>query len=204
MSSKTGKVDASFALNWALDFRTALSHVCEKAVIAGSLRRCSRKISDVEFVVLPKATETLFGDTERTTVALDILLNDWIEKKHIAWPDKNKSNGLKYKKLYSSPVGLNIDIFIANEINFGNIMAIRTGNSDFSKLLVTKRSEGGLMPNHFKHVDGHLYEFKSAMNVLIPCRTEEAFFEALGVPFTDPEERNSYTVTRIRSGWATE
>ena len=89
-----------------------------------------------------------------------------------------------------------LDLFIADEDNLGNILAIRTGNAEFSHQLVTPRNQGGLMPSYLKQKDGYLWNG----NNQIVCRTEQEFFDALGIPFVEPRERNEQAASEIKRG----
>lgn len=72
----------------------------------------------------------------------------------------------------------------------------RAGNADFSRLLVTPRNKGGLMPSNLQQKDGYLW----VANNRVICRTEQDFFNALGIPFVEPRERNEQTADRIKRG----
>jgi hypothetical protein len=73
-------------------------------------------------------------------------------------------------------------------------LAIRTGNAEFSHLLVKQVDLGGLMPEGMHHADGFLWRYGER----VPCPTEEAFFQALGLPLVPPAERNADTALRLR------
>ena len=105
-----------------------------------------------------------------------------------------KRNDDKYKRFLFD--GMPLDLFIADEDNLGNILAIHTGNAEFSRLLVTPRNQGGLMPSYLKQKSGYLWNG----NNQIVCRTEQDFFDALGIPFVEPRERNEQTADRIKRG----
>ena len=99
-----------------------------------------------------------------------------------------------------------MDLFIAEPGNWGNVLAIRTGNAAFSKGLVTERRSGGLMPPDLYQRDGFLWCRNGFGRVRTPpsgsderleCPTEEAFFAALGLPTLPPAERDEGAVARL-------
>src|SRR6185437_7509005 len=130
------------ALSIAKRIRAALLPGCERLVIAGSLRREKPEVKDIEIVAELKAVG-LFGDVPDTG-ALEGAIAQAIRCGVIEWDTELRRNGEKYKRFRAHGSGICVDFFIADHENFGNILAIRTGNSDFSRLLVTKCSQGGL------------------------------------------------------------
>ena len=107
-----------------------------------------------------------------------------------------RRNGPRHKRLliregfkHWNSVACVLDLFIADEANWGNTLAIRTGDADFSRMLVTPRRAGGLMPGHLAQHDGSLWHGDER----IDCLTEERFFEALGLAWVEPQVRNIAT-----------
>lgn len=75
------------------------------------------------------------------------------------------------------------DIYFADPINWGAMLAIRTGPAELSQYLVTKLRNGGKYENR----DGYVFDVRTGERMQIP--TEEIFFGMCGVPFTTPEAR---------------
>lgn len=179
-----------------------LEPVCTRIVVAGSIRRGKPDgIHDIEIVCIP-----LLGQGGDLLALSDTnLLNERIEEMlaertfHLHKDESGKTcNGDKHKKLnYGDAL---IDLYTAEPGNWGNILAIRTGNADFSHALVTPRSmqpfatDGklmpGLKPSYLKQDGGYLWHAEER----IECLEEEDFFKALGVPFVEPSKRNAETV----------
>ena len=197
--STNEKLGREWVQPWADVFAKTLRNVCEEVVIAGSLRRQLPMIGDIEIVLLPALTTNLLGERVRNNDALQLVIDDWIERNILAWPATNRANGDKYKKLWCNPLKRAVDLFIANENNFGNTLAIRTGDRDFSQMLVALQGQGGLMPESKRQDDGHLWDVSNRQRVMIPCRTEEAFFDTLGIPCIDPEIRDIDFARQLRS-----
>lgn len=161
---------------------------CELITIAGSLRREKPEVKDIEIVAVPSMRPVdsvdLFGTPEGKEVnELDERINELVRIGQLHFDPITKRNGERYKRFMVS--GIAVDLFIADDSNYGNTLAIRTGNADFSRLLVTPRRNGGLMPGNLKQADGYLWRGDE----LVECPTEEAYFEALGIQWIEPAVR---------------
>jgi DNA polymerase/3'-5' exonuclease PolX len=75
------------------------------------------------------------------------------------------------------------EIFLADERNYGCILAIRTGPADFSRQLVSRLHSTQLrqQDGYLKYKDGTIYH----------CPDEQAFFRACGVEWIEPAERQA-------------
>jgi DNA polymerase/3'-5' exonuclease PolX len=185
-----------------------LGPACEEITIAGSIRREKSEVKDIEIVCRPVAILDLFN--EPTSNILDAQI-DWAMERevHLGWDRVTKRNGDKYKRfwwaVWNPSAGIAIDLFIADERNYGNTLAIRTGNSDFSRLLVTQRIHGGLMRPTMRQRDGYLWAQGDgdAFYQLVPCPEEKHFFAALGVhPIPAPRERDVGCIDGLRRAWS--
>jgi DNA polymerase/3'-5' exonuclease PolX len=173
---------------------------CERIEIAGSIRRGKADPKDIEIVCVPRLTNEmqeldLFGNVVDTIVCDHLhgaLQNLY---KRGAWELDGflPRNGEKYKRLRHLASGICCDLFIANAANWGNLLAIRTGPSDFSQALVTRALRLGL-----KQDGGLLWRtHRDGTRTVIPCLTEESYFEALRVPFIPPHERTVEKLNRV-------
>lgn len=180
----------------------ALAPACVEVVIAGSYRRKSDTVGDLEVVALPIWTTPppcidLFGDPSTEYPPehpeLDRVLAVLIEAGHLI---KGHADGNLYKSFIVADdevdgdpyhfAGQKIDLFIATETNFGNILAIRTGPRDFSQRIVTPRDKGGRnMPAGMYQTEGVLKSY----GTVVPCRTEREFFAAINHAYVEPEAR---------------
>ncbi len=78
-------------------------------------------------------------------------------------------------------IKIKIDLFMANERNWGNIFAIRTGSADFSHLVLAC----GWVKAGYKSVNGMLTKNGKE----IECREEEDLFKLIGISFVEPRLR---------------
>lgn len=153
-----------------------LAPFCDKIKICGSIRRKCSQIKDVDVVVLPKTkpVKDLFGmiSGQERDPGFIKTVNQW-EKL------KGDPTGKYTQRLVD---GHKVEIAIAHPDNFGNLVLIRTGNSDFSHLMMKIALKRG-----FEQRDGFLYR----ENKLISIPDEQLYFDALGVPFIQPEKRDA-------------
>jgi DNA polymerase/3'-5' exonuclease PolX len=176
-----------------------LAPACQEVTIVGSIRRLKPLVHDLEILARPKAAAPVFGEPRSAGTRLEALIPTLIAQRALAQrPDpKERKDGPKHKTLWLPRAGgVPIDLFIAHPSgdNWGNLVAIRTGDFEFSKLLVTKRSAGGLMPSDMRHDQGFLWHAGAHLR----CSTEEAFFHALGIrDIPDPAARDQAMARRL-------
>lgn len=176
---------------------------CERVEIAGSIRRRMHTVKDIELVAIPRtevAQEGLFGDPGEPVSLLkqklDALVSDgFLEKRvdddgKIRWGEKHQRALYRYG---SFEIG--IDFFsVLPPAQWGVIFAIRTGNYEFSRNLVTSQFHNGRMPDDMRVADGALWRVDPADRDrklgVIHTPEEEDFFRAIGYhDFPAPEDR---------------
>ncbi len=140
-----------------------LKAFCLRAEIAGSIRREKSEVKDIEIVCIPdpKYLEEFCGEV------------NLLEKV------KGDPTG-KYtqRKLHE---GINLDLFMVNKRNWGNIFAIRTGSADFShKILACGWVKAG-----YKSINGMLT--KNGQE--IECQEEKDLFNLIGISYIEPKLR---------------
>lgn len=145
-----------------------LSPHCERIEIAGSIRRKSPMCSDIEIVAIPKPYQTgLFED------GIASIVNQW-QKVKGELPCKYTQRIL--------PEGIKLDLFFAEEGNFGLQLAIRTGSANYSHhVLATAWVSRG-----YHSVEGYLYYGNKKYEV----REEKDLFARLQIDYVEPEKRN--------------
>lgn len=148
-----------------------LKPFCDRIEIAGSIRRRSPEVKDIEIVCIPKPYSIgLFED------GLASVVNQW----------KATKGQLDYGKCkYTQrilPEGIKLDLFFAEKENWGLILAIRTGSADYShKVLATGWVKKGYVSEEGRlKKDGKEY----------PVYEEKDLFERIGVEYIEPNQRN--------------
>jgi DNA polymerase/3'-5' exonuclease PolX len=201
VSTATAKRDCVKAASEACCFKDLFSpNTYLRWEFAGSVRRKAGQVSDVEHVVIAATGDIpspdLFSTPRRGNLLwhrLDelIALKDLGEPipggskltKHL-YPNLQTRWGERYRGVdYHrwNHVFLH-EVFIADANNLGPILAIRTGPALFSKMLVTKLRDRGLVQEggYVKRGEG---------GEIVPCATEEEYFRLCGVEWVEPEHR---------------
>jgi len=137
---------------------------CERLAVAGSLRRRSDTVGDIELLLIAKPYDVgLF----RSGVA------DVLE------PLEKLVGDLGPKCRYTKRVfrGIQVDVFFAKPKNWGYLYAIRTGPAEYSKALAERWVKKG-----YHGVDGFLMKGRN----VIAVPEEERLYELLGLPYVSP------------------
>ena len=80
------------------------------------------------------------------------------------------------------PCGIKLDLFFADEKNWGYIFAMRTGSDNFSHNTLAKR----WVQCGYKGKDGYLTKYGE----IVEIKEEKDLFKLIGIPFVEPEYRN--------------
>ena len=181
---------------------TTLAPACARIEIAGSIRRGKPEVGDIELVAIPSVIETtqldLFGEVravERRNL-LDEELERLIEMRAISRtpPDGARAAwGEHYKKMWIAAGGqvVQVDLFLAQEENWGAIYCIRTGPAAFSQALVTHFK----LRTPYRQQDGALVV--EATGEVVPVPEEADYFRLAGVPAIEPTERSAGLLHRL-------
>lgn len=106
----------------AEDLMVELAGQCRRIEIAGSIRREKSYVKDIELVIIPHHLPSLLARLDGLVVRGDMEPRTNVKGNRIAWGTKERA--AVYQKLYP------VDIFIADEDNFGFIYWLRTGPGD--------------------------------------------------------------------------
>lgn len=143
---------------------------CKQIAIAGSIRRQKPQVKDIEIVAIPKEYATgIFG------YGLATIVDEW---------EKVKGDLVYGKTRYTQrilPEGIKLDLFFADEDNWGLIYAIRTGSAEYSHHVLAKT----WVRLGYKSVDGYL----TREGMRIPVPSESHLFNMLGIPWILPRDR---------------
>jgi DNA polymerase (family 10) len=154
------KIELALASEIANDLLDKLNPLCQRAIIAGSIRRNKANIGDLDFVLIPKDPDTFFNEVKNI-----------IDFEYGAT-----------KKVFGLYRDRPINLFITTPESYGACLYQCTGPATYNirkRCLVKGRgfklNEYGL----FDKVD----------NRQIAGDTEESIFDAMGWKFKKPEER---------------
>jgi hypothetical protein len=186
---------------------------CDCWLVAGSIRRERSQVRDIEIVALPLIREfelpaqqgQMFdADAPPETVEVNLLL-DRIDALQIAGrisresplPDylarshPRKAWGRKFRQFTYD--GWPVDLFLADQDNYGVISVIRTGSAEFSAAVAKRLKEG----RRWRFGGGYLRPWypdgltdqQIATLDKVPCPSEEALFERAGMRWIEPKDR---------------
>lgn len=167
--------------------RDALAPACERACVAGSLRRRARAVSDIEIVCEPRRDEDLFG-APSGECQLAALLDRLRAAGSIRWRIETHPAPKDWRaarRMWAAvvlPEEIPLDVFaVRPPAQWGAILAIRTGPAEYSRRLVTSCRTRGL-----RCEDGRLVD---AQNRPVETPEERDFIEACGMQWVHPEAR---------------
>lgn len=172
--SATTKSPRAVILPVAEHLVAVLGQFCTRIELAGSLRRQTAMVGDIEIVASPVPQLDLFGHPIAASTDLDTFLRDRVAL---------IKDGPRYKQFVYR--GYTVDLFLATSKTWGSVLTIRTGSADFSHWLVTSRQAGGARPHAVAFIDGRLH----AHGRLLSTPEEPDVFAAIGLAYVDPVER---------------
>jgi DNA polymerase/3'-5' exonuclease PolX len=183
-----------------------MSPFCLRVEVAGSVRRSSAEVKDVELVAIPRWEErpgpapSLFGgEAERVNLLHEWAVNEaagagvrWIKTgtpEVIDW--EPKPEGKYWRALVEDSIKL--DLFLASAENYGLILLIRTGSAEFSQAVMTYAKHR--TPYHVE--GGHLSDREGKA---LETPEERDVFSALRLDYVLPRERTGQHMVRSRAG----
>jgi len=186
----------------AVDICYKLQPFCEKINIAGSVRRGTPEVKDIEIVCVPKMVvggqDSLFDEGTRFYMVSPDFVRTVTELGAII---KGKPTG-KYMQI-SLPEGINLDLFIPDDFDYYRQYAIRTGSANYAAKVIASSwrkmgwcgSDKGLRKMS-DCVESKTPDGKSKWKCVNPnaelppaWESEEHFFQWLGIKYLQPKER---------------
>ena len=153
---------------------------CDKLMIAGSVRRQSPTIGDIEILALPtwrKETD-LFGDPVKS----DNLLYRWATTEAMAmgfkWVKGLAPEGGYWKA--ELPTGESLDLFLPKPEGWAAQVLIRTGSAEFTRGIMTHAPRRG-----YRFEDGVL----KRAGAMVSVSDERELFDLLGLEWVEPQHR---------------
>ncbi len=139
-----------------------LSPYCSRIMVAGSVRRKKPLVNDIDLVLVPDDLWNLNAELMKL--------------------GQLKMSGPKIMRFMIGNVQL--DIYVADEKTWATLLLIRTGSAENNIRLATLAKKRGW--RLAASGDGLFNENEER----IAGDTEESIYEALGLPYQRPEERN--------------
>jgi len=126
---------------------------CVRIEIKGSVCRMKAEPKDIEILAVPDLTPPPIGKVEFGKpipkvykTRLDMLVAEMVDAE-ICYL---KASGDKYKKIWLNKERIQVDLFLVTPpAEWGVQSVIRTGPSDFSHWMVTRKSRGGALPDEY-------------------------------------------------------
>lgn len=171
MSKQEQRYPYEYAYAIAIRVLEELRPFCKRIEIAGSLRRKKKDIGDIELIICPLPYSIgLFED------GLASVVNKWPKVRGILEYGKTKST----QRIL--PEGIKLDLFMAEEGNWGSILAIRTGSGEFTRRVLAC----GWSRLGFTGDGGYLYK----NGIKYGFSEEKELFDFLGIQYIEPKNRD--------------
>ncbi|GAI20461.1 unnamed protein product [marine sediment metagenome] len=137
-----------------------LAPYCSRIQVAGSIRRKAPYPKDIDLVLIPA--------------------DPWNLDQEIRRLGPHRADGKKLKRILCD--GVQVDLYLAEPETWGMSLLVRTGSANHNIKLATKAKKMGL---HFSVARG----IEDEKGMVIASQTEEEVFNALGLNYILPEER---------------
>ena len=189
MNDKT-KFQADEAKSVAAEIMRWLDPVCERLVVAGSLRREKPVVGDVELLYLPKIENR--NDPSDMFASKDVNLADeaiaTMESAGVLERRKNtigrETFGPLNKLMRHRASGIPVDLFCEPSLaDWFRSLVIRTGPKEMNVRLITTAAKRGIGVHAY---GTGLTDMRGAP---IACDSEERFFEICGARYLEPKDR---------------
>jgi DNA polymerase (family 10) len=143
-----------------------LTPYCDRIEIAGSIRRRKPLVHDIDIVLIEKADTALMLSSLLFTLGVV------------------RINGTDIKRLLLTDQNISVDIYLATPATWATLLLIRTGSKENNIRLATTAKTRGW---HLKANGDGLFDDE---NNRVAGDTEQSIYEALGIPYQEPENRD--------------
>ena len=151
---------------------------CERKEIAGSIRRRKPDVGDIEILCIPRFE----GGADSLDRRVQGLMFRGILALRLNKLGR-KVYGPKNKLMVHVPSGIGVDIFSTTEECWPVSLVVRTGGKQTNMRIAT----AALQKGYQFHAYGSGFSTPSGE---IVCRSEREVFEAIGLPYREPWERD--------------
>ena len=167
---------------------TLLAPVCERIVVAGSVRRRKPMVGDLELLAIPRYGAPLLDMFSRAMAPLDLLTGevDYLIAKGLFTKRLSSAGHAAYgplnKLLVHVPTGIPVDLFTTEARYWGMALVVRTGPAEFNMRLMARYKSFGAA--------GHAYAgVTDERGTERDCPDEETVFALAGWNWIPPERR---------------
>lgn len=188
------------ALSIAERIREQLAPHCAptRCLIAGSIRRRKPEVKDIEIVCQPRTITHSYGLFSEPKQVRDPLFS--IMLRRLGTIEKGDPETGRYVQLML-PEGIKLDCFIPRADDYYRQLAMRTGPADYSGKVLAHGwvkngwcgcTAGGLRLQSQCYKSGELWHAAIAYELMTKppaWQSEQEFYDWLGVPYLEPEQR---------------
>lgn len=196
---------------------THLRPSCERIQAAGSLRRQEPDVGDIELLAIPIVERTVIRDmfdavveVKRSNLLLKTLpeMETSYREGDLDYPWWVEFGGQRQVKLVHREIaGASCDLFMTDQDGWGLAFVIRTGPREFSRAITRLALAKGWMIDDLRlHQHSRRYDAEGKpiscrdgrdCKLIIPTEEEGQVFDALGLPWIDPEDRDPRLVEAV-------
>ncbi|MBC8466034.1 hypothetical protein H8D57_03315 [bacterium] len=178
----------------AEDLKWQLENGCDRVEIVGDIRRQKLEVSKIKLLCTPTEGKPIppdlrdwidpipvpgFEDTDPIDDEVTILI---VEEVLGFRPKGRRAYGPKKKFMVHAPSGIGVDIFTTDNQCWAIALVVTTGGDMTNKRIATAAQKKGW---RFR-TSGDGFD---TLNSHITCTTEREVFEAVGLPYLSPEQR---------------
>lgn len=159
---------------------------CLWVEIVGSLRRKKETVGDIELLCVPKYMESSAELWPQLVDCLDEEIKKWIRLDVLDFRRGMRGQiiyGRKNKLLVHVPSGIPVDIFSTDAGCWPVALVVRTGPKESNMRIAREAMKKGWR----FHAYGR--GFTRGEGITIPCHSERAVFEKVGLEYLPPERR---------------
>ena len=161
----------------AEELKALLEPVCQRVVIAGSIRRQKPEVGDIELLCIPKFIDGVDQlDREIGALVIQGRLGFRLNKRG------SRAYGPKNKLMLHIPSGIGVDIFSTDLGCWPVALVVRTGSAETNKRIAMAAIRKGW------HLRAYGRGFTTPDGEMV-CRSERDVFEFVGLPYKEPWER---------------
>ena len=161
------ELDLREAQSLADQVKAAVEALCDRIEVAGSIRRQKLKVHDIDFVVVAKSDAQWLKINEKL--------------KHLKAKPNCSGNSVIKAFVPCENRFFQVDFYRAKPSTFGIHLLVRTGSAEHNVWLAGYAISKGM---RIKYSEGLIKE-----GSVIAGETEQGVFEALGLPYPLPTER---------------